>query len=110
MCSYSPAGLVFTDTLRTRVLRYATNSNTTVAQDFASHVGHTVTVHGTFANGADASNSASATSSGGMSASNGQQFVVSKLDMVSESCTKEKGKTKEKESDNSYSKPNPNHK
>jgi hypothetical protein len=46
-----------------------------------------------------------------MSASNGQQFVVSKLDMVSESCTKEKGKTsKEKESDNSYSKPNPNHK
>jgi len=80
------------------------------SQDFASHVGHTVTVHGTFANGADASNSASATSSGGMSASNGQQFVVSKLDMVSESCTKEKGKTKEKESDNSYSKPNPNHK
>src|SRR6266550_7718322 len=41
------------------------------SQDFASHVGHTVTVHGAFANGADASSSASATSSGGMSASNG---------------------------------------
>jgi RHS repeat-associated protein len=36
--SYSPSGLVLTDTLRTRVLRYATNSNITVAQDFASHV------------------------------------------------------------------------
>jgi YD repeat-containing protein len=35
--SYSPSGLVLSDTLRTRVLRYATNSNTTVAQDFASH-------------------------------------------------------------------------
>ena len=36
--SYSPSGLVLTDTLRTRVLRYATNSNTTAAQDFASHL------------------------------------------------------------------------
>jgi hypothetical protein len=80
----------------------------TGSQDFASHVGHTMTVHGTFANGSDAS--ASATSNSGMSASGGQQFVVSKLDMVSESCTKEKGKSKEKESDNSYGKPNPNHK
>jgi len=82
----------------------------TGSQDFASHVGHTVTIHGTFANGPDAS--ASTTANSGMSASGGQQFLVSKLDMVSESCTKEKGKNnnKEKESDSSYSKPNPNHK
>src|SRR6266576_2505528 len=45
----------------------------TGSQDFASHVGHTVTVHGTFASGSDASTGASATaSSGGMSASSGQ--------------------------------------
>ena len=77
------------------------------SQDFASHVGHTVTVHGTFANGSDAS--ASATSNSGMPASGGQQFVVSKLDLVSESCIAEKGKNKDKAQENNYSKPNPNH-
>ncbi len=78
------------------------------SQDFASHVGHTVTVHGTFANGSEASSGMSATSNGEASA--GQQFVVSKLDMVSESCNMDKGKNKDKEQDNNYSKPNPNHK
>ena len=79
------------------------------SQDFASHVGHTVTVHGTFSSGPDASSAASATSNSGVSASGGQQFTVSKLDMVSESCSTDKGKNKEKEQD-TYSKPNPNHK
>jgi hypothetical protein len=83
--------------------------------DFASHVGHTVTVHGTFASASDSSTGASATaSSSGMSASSGQQFTVSKLDMVSESCSADRGKNsadkgKDKEQDNN-SKPNPNHK
>ncbi|MFY9559322.1 MAG: hypothetical protein WAQ52_03735 [Terriglobales bacterium] len=78
------------------------------SQDFASHVGHTVTVHGTFANGSDASSGASATSSNsGMSASGGQ-FIVSKLDMVSESCNIDKVRNN-KDYDNN-SKPNPNHK
>jgi len=88
----------------------------TGSQDFASHVGHTVTIHGTFASGSDASSSggasATASGSGGMSASTGQQFMVSKLDMVSETCGSEKGKAtkdKDKEQDNN-SKPNPNHK
>jgi len=79
------------------------------SQDFASHVGHTVTVHGTFASGSDSPSGASATaSSSGVSAS-GQQFVVSKLEMVSESCNLEKGKNKDKAQENNYSKPNPNH-
>ena len=75
--------------------------------DLASHVGHTVTVHGTYGSGSDAS-SATASNSG-MSASSGQQFMVSKIDMVSESCSGDKGKTKDKVTDNN-SKPNPNHK
>ena len=80
------------------------------SQDFASHVGHTVTVRGTFSSGSDASSAAAATSSNsGMSPSGGQQFVVSKLDMVSESCSAEKGKNKDKAQENNYSKPNPNH-
>src|SRR5882724_3765421 len=85
----------------------------TGSQDFASHVGHTVTIHGTFASGSDASSSGgaspTASGSGGMSASTGQQFMVSKLDMVSETCGSEKGKAtkdKDKEQDNN-SKPNP---
>jgi hypothetical protein len=80
------------------------------SQDFASHVGHTVTVRGTFSSGSDASSAAAATSSNsGMSPSGGQQFVVSKLDLVSESCSAEKGKNKDKAQENNYSKPNPNH-
>ncbi len=74
------------------------------SQDFASQVGHLVTVHGTFGSGSDASSAASATSSSGGMSSAGDQFIVSKLDMVSDSCNAEKGKDK---GDN-YSKPNPN--
>jgi|SRR5882672_6399249 len=77
------------------------------SQDFASHVGHTVTVHGTFGNGSDASSAASATSSDSGMSGTGQQFIVSKVDMVSETCGADKGKSKDKEKDN-YSKPNPN--
>ena len=73
--------------------------------DFASHVGHTVTVHGTFAGGPDSGSTATATSSNsGMSAAGGQ-FIVSKVDMVSETCNGDKGKGKDY--DNS-GKPNPN--
>jgi hypothetical protein len=75
------------------------------SQDFASHVGHTVTVHGTFG-GSDASSAATATSSDSGTAA---QFIVSKVDMVSDSCNAEKGKDKDKDHDN-YSKPNPNNK
>jgi len=78
------------------------------SQDFASHVGHTVTVHGTFGNGSDASSAASATSSNsGMSAA-GDQFIVSKVDMVSETCGAGKSKDKEDKEKDNYSKPNPN--
>ena len=80
------------------------------SQDFASHVGHTVAVHGTYASGSDSPSGASATASpSGMSASAGQQFMVSKLDMVSETCGSDKGKNKDKGQDSNYSKPNPNH-
>jgi len=80
------------------------------SQDFSSHVGHTVTVHGTFASGSDSPSGASATaSSSGVSASAGQQFVVSKLEMVSESCNIDRGKNRDKGQENNYSKPNPNH-
>jgi hypothetical protein len=75
------------------------------SQDLASHVGHTVTVHGSFASGSDTSSAASASSSGGMSASE-QQFTVSKLDMVSEQCNSSKSKNKDTKTDSS--KPSPN--
>lgn len=72
------------------------------SQDFSSHVGHTVTVHGTWGSGSDASN---ASSGSAMSAGSGQ-FMVSKLDMVSESCKMEKGSNSQ---DSTNSKPSPNH-
>ena len=81
------------------------------SQDLASHVGHTVTIHGTYANGSDAStggsSSSSATASGGMSG--GGQFLVSKVDMVSETCTMDKGKNSNKDHTES-GKPSPNRK
>lgn len=52
-----------------------------------AHVGHTVTVHGKYGNGSDAASSA--TSNGGIT---GDQFQVSKVDMVSDTCTAAKGK------------------
>jgi hypothetical protein len=75
------------------------------SQDFASHVGHTVTVHGTYAGGSDASAGAAAASSN--SAMSGDQFLVSKLDMVSESCSMDKGKNSSKDHSDS-GKPTPN--
>jgi len=77
------------------------------SQDLASHVGHTVTVHGTYANGSDASTGASsATANGGTS---GGQFLVSKVDMVSETCTMAKGNNSTKDHADS-GKPSPNRK
>jgi hypothetical protein len=73
----------------------------TGSQDFASHVGHTVAVHGTWSSGSDVSSSDS-----GMSAS-GSQFMVSKLDMVSDSCKMGKESNSQ---DNTSGKPSPNRK
>lgn len=61
------------------------------AQDFAAHVGHIVTASGTFAKAADASNGASTAPNSEVSASD-DQFIVSKLDMVSETCKVDKTK------------------
>ena len=81
------------------------------SQELASHVGHTVTVHGTYANGSDASTGASsatsATANGGTS---GDHFLVSKVDMISESCTMDKGKNSTKDHSDSSGKPSPNRK
>jgi len=67
------------------------------SQDFASHVGHTVAVHGTYTG----SESASGVASGAPS----DQFTVTKIDMVSDTCKEKAGKTKENES----GKPSPYH-
>jgi len=56
--------------------------------DLSSHVGHMVTVHGSYGSG-----SSGASSSTGMSAGSGQTFNVTKIEMVSESCSLDKGKT-----------------
>jgi hypothetical protein len=69
------------------------------SQDFASHVGHTVTVHGSFANVSDASSAASASSSNNRNVASGQQFTVSKLDMVSEQYSSSKSKNKDTKND-----------
>jgi hypothetical protein len=63
---------------------------TLTGQDFSAHVGHTVTVHGAYADGSTGV-SANAVNGG---KSSGQQFVVSKMDMVSEQCGVAKSKTK----------------
>ena len=80
----------------------------TGSEDFAPHVGHTVTVHGNFLNGSNSASSGSMsgntgtatgtsptgtapTSSAGASSAGGEgsEFQVTKMDMVSESCTME---------------------
>src|SRR5438067_11612415 len=80
----------------------------TGSEDFAPHVGHTVTVHGTFLNGSNSASSGAMsgntgtaagtsstgtapTSSAGASSAGGEgsEFQVTKMDMVSESCTME---------------------
>ena len=62
------------------------------SQDFATHVGHTVAAHGVYAAGSDPSTGASATSPSTAAPASGDQFIVSKVDMVSETCTIDKGK------------------
>jgi len=82
------------------------------SQDLSSHVGHTVTVHGTYANGSDASTGASSATSATAASggtSGGGQFVVSKVDMVSETCTMAKGNDSTKDHADS-GKPSPNRK
>ena len=80
----------------------------TGSQDFASHVGHTVTVHGTYENasaGASTMGSSSTSSpatgtstssTATPSSSSGQQFMVSKIDMDSDTCKLDKDKDKDK--------------
>jgi hypothetical protein len=80
----------------------------TGSKDFASHVGHTVAVHGTFGIGSDASSGASATSATGSMSASGDQFMVSKLDMVSEKCSTAKSKNTSKDVTNDSGKPSPN--
>lgn len=72
------------------------------SSDFAAHVGHTVAVHGSFANGSDSS--AASSNSG---AGSGDQFMVSKIDMVSDKCNATKSKNKDMNSDPT-AKPSPN--
>lgn len=62
-------------------------------QDLSAHVGHTVAVHGTMEGRSSASAPSPSSSTGSSSTSSetaGGKFVVSKLDMVSESCTNKK--------------------
>lgn len=62
----------------------------TGSSDLASHVGHTVAVHGRFSSGSDNAAGSSVSTTGGASASGAEQFVVSKIDMVSDSCKMDK--------------------
>jgi hypothetical protein len=57
-------------------------------QDLAAHVGHTVVVHGSYAGAAGAPGTATST------AGAGDQFTVSRIDMVSETCSADKAKDK----------------
>jgi hypothetical protein len=59
----------------------------TGSQDFASHVGHTVSLQGTY------TGTAGATSAG--STGSAEQFMVSKIDMVSATCKEKSEKGKE---------------
>jgi hypothetical protein len=81
--------------------KHGKESALTGSQDFASHLGHTVAVHGTWNSGSDMSSSNSS-----MSAS-GSQFLVSKLDMISDSCKMDKESSSP---DNTSGKPSPNRK
>ena len=64
----------------------------TGSQDFASHVGHTVTVHGAYGSGSDPSSVTPSSTNSGMGS--GEQFMVTKLAMVSEKCAVTKSKSK----------------
>ena len=60
-------------------------------QDLSAHVGHEVTVHGMLASGS--SSGASETASGSMGSS-GKSLNVTKVDMISETCSLDKNKSK----------------
>lgn len=60
-------------------------------QDLAAHVGHTVIVHGTFASAASAGAAGAGTPAGTGASAGGDQFTVSRVEMVSETCSAEKG-------------------
>jgi hypothetical protein len=75
----------------------------TGSEDFAPHVGHTVTLHGNFLGGSHSASSGAmsentgtaagtstgAPSAGASSSGEGSDFQVTKMDMVSESCNLE---------------------
>jgi hypothetical protein len=60
------------------------------SQDLSAHVGHMVTVHGSYAGGS--SSASGAASSSGASSAGGEMFNVTKVDMVSDSCSMDKNK------------------
>jgi hypothetical protein len=78
----------------------------TGSSDLASHVGHTVAVHGRFSSGSDSAAGSSVSASGGASATGAEQFVVSKIDMVSDSCKMDKN-GHDKDHDNKSDQTNP---
>ena len=63
------------------------------SQDFPSHVGHTVMVHGSYTTGSDPSSVTPSSTNSGMGSE--QQFMVTKLDLVSENCSAPKSKSKD---------------
>jgi len=75
--------------------------------ELGSHIGHMVTVRGTFANG-DSNRRTSTTYSAATYSSAGGTFMVSKLDPISDNCGTDK--TKIAEQVNSNGKPSPYHK
>ena len=75
--------------------------------ELGSHIGHMVTVRGTFANG-DENRRTSAPYSAATYSAAGGTFMVSKLDPISDSCGTDKNKLAEQV--NSNGKPSPYHK
>lgn len=62
-------------------------------QDLATHVGHTVVVHGSFASAASTGGNPSGSTTGASSAVNSNdQFTVSQVEMVSATCNTDKNK------------------
>lgn len=87
----------------------------TGSADFASHVGHTVTVHGTMEKGVASSmgtsgSEKSAAGTMGSSASSSEQLSVSKIDHVSDTCKLEKGNKSSKSDMGTSSSTNPSSK
>lgn len=77
----------------------------TGSQDFSSHVGHTVVVHGNYGAASNSGTETAATSGNA-----GEQFMVSKIDMVSDTCKdKDKDKGSKNDTNKDQSKPSPYH-